>query len=587
MPRFGYTALGSHDSLDGSRADEGNLCSDALETLSLGDAGPHTPERPFPAQPDWGRHVRTPRTVPCGASSSGDEEPFAEPALGSESDGPFPVSPASASRRAEHVSVTAALSEHARRLASSDGMQLHFYGEWLFAVALVDFDQLVGPRVAYSEPDLGDVFADEFVQQLAFNAMPDASISDAEDCVFDTNWVVRCEHLRPGLACCDADTRPSVMHGYMYFQKRRCEKQRRGTVQRTIALLSFSKYDKLYYKMLGILRQCNCTDTLHVAAAQAAVNSIKNWPSNVFWNDCEKRLRRSTANSQCSVLELPFLGTLIRASHCPTQTLGSSDLYVYKHYPPLSLDRGPCRQLVLESDYCDFFCLFPLVESLWTVWELLVTNQSLVVLARTPEQSCSIVRALSLLTRRLDSRRTDTPVADVSVNRPYITIQDAHFRQIVHQAGAGRMHRTAPVFGPVVGMTNNLVVQLRPLSVLSAHGVPQTPSKSTACLSTPHVRSVSRDKLLLDMALRYQLQKQSGIELAIGISRYFDYLTGEFLRPIDAYLEHVRASGTPYSRERCLSFVLNSHRPPFKRGNGSSLYALFLSSPKMRNMWPQ
>ncbi|KAK1288075.1 hypothetical protein QJS10_CPB19g01469 [Acorus calamus] len=271
-------------------------------------------------------------------------------------------------------------------LSDEELLSLH---RWIVALCVIRFDLERGQTVetCYPSPSLSQ---DEELQ-IAFSSFPDSMSQRNPDpnptpnrsSIHDSTFFFRLRrtHHPPS----------HFLYGYVFNRQRQDDRLRRGGEQKSVVILSHFPYSSVFRPLLRILGPL-CFD-IGVRALHHVASCIASWPSPRF--DCP--------------IDLP---------------IGAAKLKV--HLPPaLSFSSlSPTNQLVPQGLFhdADLFGVFRgLLLQLWTLWELVLIGEPLLVVAPTPGQCCEAVAGLVSLV---------APLLYSVDFRPYFTIHDSDFSRL-------------------------------------------------------------------------------------------------------------------------------------------------------------
>ncbi|KAH0459804.1 hypothetical protein IEQ34_010467 [Dendrobium chrysotoxum] len=317
---------------------------------------------------------------------------------------------------------------------------------WVLAFCIIRFDLEQGQVVEECYPP--DSLTSDHQLVVAFSSFPDSMShhhprhrSSIHDSIFSFRF--------PSADICDG-----FVYGYVFNRQRQDERLPRGGEQKSVVILSHSPYTSVFRPLLQILGPL-CFD-IGRTALELVASHVAAWPSP----------------TPGRALDLPIGGAALRA-----------------HLPPAPDDPAPAQFPPPNASVAfglfheaDLFASFRgILLHLWTLWELMVVGEPLLVIAPTPTQCSEAVAALvSLLAPLLCS-------VDF---RPYFTIHDPDFARL-NSLPEG--YRFPPM---VLGVTNlfflkalrNIphVISVGSPSLNATRALPASPrSPSTAQISRP------------------------------------------------------------------------------------------------------
>ncbi|XP_042446846.1 protein DENND6B-like [Zingiber officinale] len=296
------------------------------------------------------------------------------------------------------------------RLPSADPVAMR---PWVLAFCVIRFDLEQGQVVEECFPP--DALPQNQLLLVAFSSFPDSmshhhlnpnpnpnparrtSSSSIHDSIFSFRF--------PAAAAGE------FIYGYVFNRRRQDERLRRGGEQKSVVILSGCPYSSLFRPLLQILGPL-CFD-IGPSALGLVASHVAAWPP-------------------------PVPGTLMDLP------IGSAALRV--HLPPKPNDPAapfpPTNPTVPHGLFhdADLFGSFrSLLLHLWTLWELMLAGEPILVFAPTPPQCSEAVAALVSLV---------APLPFAVDFRPYFTIHDPDFARL-NSLGEGE------AFPPMVlGVTN-------------------------------------------------------------------------------------------------------------------------------------
>eukprot|EP00698_Gefionella_okellyi_P008108 TRINITY_DN1996_c0_g1_i4.p1 TRINITY_DN1996_c0_g1~~TRINITY_DN1996_c0_g1_i4.p1 ORF type:complete len:636 (-),score=120.47 TRINITY_DN1996_c0_g1_i4:1235-3064(-) len=327
--------------------------------------------------------------------------------------------------------------EVTRRLNAENGA----LRRWLLGFVIVNFEIDYGQVIELVYPH--DIVFDKAESTtLSFLSFPDSNAT----ALGDTIYTFKVNSL-PSLCS-------TPVYAYTFFRQQKDQSQKRGFLQKSVVLLSHLPYIALFEtaaRVLGTLFFEHGESILEVAA-----HNIATWP----------------APAPGLSLELPFAGSVLVATlpqkylteeAIPTSP-GSSPVVPAKsleeplqppHPRTLGLATPPKGfhvTILVDGCNCDrayplqevnlYDCLQSMLPDLWTLWELVLTAQPLVIISPTPDQCSHAVLSLASLI---------APLAYEGDLRPYFTVHDADFKDFTAPPPADEKTLTRPV---MIGVTN-------------------------------------------------------------------------------------------------------------------------------------
>ncbi|XP_073116302.1 uncharacterized protein [Elaeis guineensis] len=274
---------------------------------------------------------------------------------------------------------------------------------WVLAFCVIRFDLEQGQTVEECYPP--DSLPPDQQLLVAFSSFPDSMShhhprhrSSIHDSIFSFRF--------------PAAGAGSFIYGYVFNRQRQDARLPRGGEQKSVVVLSFYPYSSVFRPLLQILAPL-CFD-IGSAALDLVASYVAAWPP-------------PTPGSH---MDLPIGSSALRV-HLPP----SPDDLAAAPFPPAN----PSVPHGLFHD-ADLFAAFRgLLLHLWTLWELMLLGEPILVVAPTPPQCSEAVAALVSLV---------APLLCSADFRPYFTIHDPDFARL-------NSLREGDSFPPMVlGVTN-------------------------------------------------------------------------------------------------------------------------------------
>ncbi|XP_062522247.1 protein DENND6A-like isoform X2 [Corticium candelabrum] len=351
-------------------------------------------------------------------------------------------------------------------------------------------------------------------------------------------------------------------YGFSYFRQVKDKGNKRGYFQKSVVLITKLPYTKLFSKVMAIIAP-EYFDNGEISL-ESACHDIERWPAPLPSHN----------------LSLPIMGIVVEV-RIPA-----------KNDKPASVAASPpgaSGPVVLPSVHeTDMYrLLFPVVPFIHLLWELVLTNEPIAVMASSPTICSEIVQALV---------NSIIPLCYCSDYRPFFTIHDSEFK-----AYTTKTQEPPPV---ILGVTNPFFIKALQHwphvlrlgeGVYDGKGRKASKSSGSGFYSKPMYKPyLSRDKLLLqtlsgkDTGQRRPLDAQNAI-----LRRHLLELTHTFMIPLERYVaslmplqRHVspwRALPVlkPFDAEAYLKTV--AHAGPQLttglKGDWVGLYRRFMKSP--------
>jgi hypothetical protein len=289
--------------------------------------------------------------------------------------------------------------------------------DWIKAVVVVYFDLEFGQKVEALYPP-GSHFTKEEESNLVFLSFPDSHSNSTGDTVFSFRFPRsgRCAGL-------DSLSIESVHYnGYVFNRVQRDKSLRRGYLQKSVVVLTERSDSLLWPLFRHVVSVVGpefflCQDSSE-SFLQAVYGEIAHWPKLVAG----------------ATHELPLLGNVIQYFVALDEFAGCgydgavSNLFYSQSVLTKSLSAVDELNVYLH--------LHSFLNELWTLWEMMLVGEAVLVVGQTPEQTSSVVESLVSLI---------LPLRYGGEYRPYFTIHDSDFKKLSLSHGGGNS---------VLGVTN-------------------------------------------------------------------------------------------------------------------------------------
>ena len=308
--------------------------------------------------------------------------------------------------------------------------------EWCTFAGVVNFDVDEGHVLSWSSS--ASALRESETQQLCFAAMPDSQPTSGG--LGDICFTFRFSR--------DSSTKQPPLWGFSFFRARRSSAERRGVFQKSLVLLTPLPLFQLFRSVVTLLAEAYFEHG--VDALGAALHEIHAWPPFIAATDAplELPLLGRTLHLRCDVCEP---GPVY--AHRPPRLGGVAGALAAAGTPPASPRRSR-DDLALQESAAAAGALCALGESCWSLWQLMLTGESIGVLTPSPHQCSEIVLALPTLI---------APLAFVGDVRPYLSVHGPDWDAAL--AGSG----PPPGSGLLSGATNPMLSRSPPpwLSLLT------------------------------------------------------------------------------------------------------------------------
>ncbi|XP_075155054.1 protein DENND6B [Haematobia irritans] len=310
--------------------------------------------------------------------------------------------------------------------------------QWIQCMCIVTFDLNLGQALEFIYPKEESPTEQELTN-ICYMAFPDSN----SGCMGDTKFHMRLRMspdnnrlLKPQQHRCYNSDCPPVLKadqshywGFVYFRQRRDANIPRGYFQKSFIIVTRLPYFNLFYEMVTHLAQkyFDEGEDILIKACQQINNE---WP---------KLLVGGTFNlplfDQCYQILIP------RASSRKAlqQSDGCENKDLEKLVRPIS-----AKVIASVNELELFQSLSFIVDHMYTLWELVLTAEPLVVVGTSPADCSHMVQTLVQLI---------APLAYCAEARPYFTIHDSEFKEFTRECG-----KVPPPL--ILGVTNPFFIKL-------------------------------------------------------------------------------------------------------------------------------
>ena len=423
---------------------------------------------------------------------------------------------------------------------------------WFTALCSVEFDLKLGQRVEHIVPS-GALTAKE-QSDVAFHTFPDSMSQELRVCasVRDSCFFFRTRRKR-------------ILYGFVFCRQRQDERLVRGVDRRAVVVVT-------PYPFSGVLRPLSTyLGAVYFAEGTEGIERVYEqllaWPVPQFFRLMQLRVAGHVI--RCALP--PY--TVFPPPAPPPGSIGRRTMSSFRNGGSAgsSIDLlEPAYALFSEVDVYSPFR--NVLSRLWSLWELTLTGQPLVIVAPSPVECSAAVAALISLI---------SPVPYASDFRPYFTIHDPEFASLLRsQEGKGTMQEAQEwnnhQLPTLLGVTNLYFIKVLPfwpnlLSIGERQPIQQaTPlsmgkpsfkrfSPKTALqnfksrtlgaqvLLSHHVENLwSSGKLMVkpdvELCREISFRSTAPSHHSDVLRRHFSILTAAFLEPFRGYFVPVKAS---------------------------------------------
>ncbi|KAH8236207.1 hypothetical protein KR026_008814 [Drosophila bipectinata] len=311
------------------------------------------------------------------------------------------------------------------------------FSQWIHCFCVVTFDLNLGQALEHVYP-AEFMPTDQEVSNICYMAFPDSN----SGCMGDTKFHMRlrCTRRQESLQGYNAECSPALRQdashfwGFVYFRQKRDPNLPRGYFQKSFIIITRLPFFNLYYDILNQLAPRyfeEGIDAIRLISEQ--INS--QWPG----------LRVG------SLLQLPLLNccyqisipraTTSRKTNATTTTEPSTGSPAEPQLPA-----GLQKVLPSVNEIELFRSMDFVMEQLYTLWELVITGEPIVVVGTSPADCSYMVQSLLALI---------APLEYCAEARPYFTIHDSEFREFTQECSNAK---SLPAC--ILGVTNPFFVKL-------------------------------------------------------------------------------------------------------------------------------
>ncbi|EDV91876.1 protein DENND6B [Drosophila grimshawi] len=321
--------------------------------------------------------------------------------------------------------------------------------QWMHCICVVTFDLNLGQALEYVYPP-SFMPTEQEVSNICYMAFPDSN----SGCMGDTKFHMRlralntAKHKTPTtMLHYNGDCAPAMRYdsshywGFVYFRQKRDPNLPRGYFQKSLIIITRLPFFNLYYDVLAQLAPKYFEEgngLLHRACQQ--INT--QWP-----------LLLTGTMLKLPLLECDYQICIPKASSS-TRKLNSTNqqqLEMQQQLQQSSSSSSPpempksVKVLASVNELELFHSLSFVMEHLYTLWELIITAEPIVVVGTSPADCSHMVQALVALI---------APLEYCAEARPYFTIHDSEFREFTQEC----VNRSIPAV--ILGVTNPFFVKL-------------------------------------------------------------------------------------------------------------------------------
>ncbi|XP_064555002.1 protein DENND6B [Drosophila montana] len=314
--------------------------------------------------------------------------------------------------------------------------------QWVHCFCVVTFDLNLGQALEYVYP-AEFMPSDQEVSNICYMAFPDSN----SGCMGDTKFHMRlraiqnAKHKMPAtMNQYNGECAPAMRYdsshywGFVYFRQKRDPNLPRGYFQKSLIIITRLPFFNLYYDVLAQLAPKyfeEGNELLRRACDQ--INS--QWPMLMVGQTLKLPLLEY--NYQICIPKATSSSRKMQSLHVTAATL----------MPPNPQPDMPISVKVLASvnELELFHSLSYFIEHLYTLWELVITAEPIVVVGTSPADCSHMVQALVAVI---------APLEYCAEARPYFTIHDSEFKEFTQEC------TNRPIPAVILGVTNPFFVKL-------------------------------------------------------------------------------------------------------------------------------
>ncbi|ALC48363.1 CG3309 [Drosophila busckii] len=343
------------------------------------------------------------------------------------------------------ITTTMPTTTSASNASTHDWLRL---SQWMHCFCVVTFDLNLGQALEYVYPP-ECMPSDQEVSNICYMAFPDSN----SGCMGDTKFHMRLrainnakQILSAPLLKYNGECAPAMRYdtshywGFVYFRQKRDANLPRGYFQKSLIIITRLPYFNLYYDVLTQLAPKyfeQGSELLRQACEQ--INS--QWPLLQVGQtlklpllNCNYQIFVPMAGSSCR--KLASLTNAAAAQEETATTALSNEL-----------ELPTCEKVLTSVNELDLFSSLDFVmEHLYTLWELIITAEPIVVVGTSPADCSQMVQALVAVI---------APLEYCAELRPYFTIHDSEFKEFTQEYSSS--NRVPAV---ILGVTNPFFVKL-------------------------------------------------------------------------------------------------------------------------------
>lgn len=334
-------------------------------------------------------------------------------------------------------------------LSDTDANDWIRFSQWLHCLCVVTFDLNLGQALEYVYPP-EFMPSEQEVSNICYMAFPDSN----SGCMGDTKFHMRLRAIGTGGAnghrqkvgpptwyssSYNVECAPAMRYdnshywGFVYFRQKRDANLPRGYFQKSLIIITRLPFFNLYYDVLAQLAP-KYFDEGNELLRRACEQINTQWPTLMVAQTL--RLPLLDCNYQICI---PKASSSTRKVHSPANSLQQCSEQLELEAPKSIKVLPSVNELEL------FHSLGFVMEHLYTLWELVITAEPIVVVGTSPADCSHMVQALVAVI---------APLEYCAEARPYFTIHDSEFKEFTQEA------TNRPIPSCILGVTNPFFVKL-------------------------------------------------------------------------------------------------------------------------------
>lgn len=399
------------------------------------------------------------------------------------------------------------------------------FSQWLHCICVVTFDLELGQALEFIYPSHIKL-SDKEKMNICYLSFPDSN----SGCMGDTQFnfrirqtsgkvnhhllVRRKEYDRNSPVILQSD--PAHLFGFVYFRQVKDKSSRRGYFQKSVVLLSRLPYINLFTELVELIAPEFFDKGEELI--EAACHDIDQW-SNPVPGD---------------TLQLPIMGTVLQVKIPAKGDIKIGALGIARDAVPQPMG-SPLTVVPSLHAVETFMCLQPVLPHIQLLWELVLTNEPLVVMGPSPGITCGTVHALI---------NTISPLKYMTDYRPYFTIHDSEFKEYTTRTQGPPpviLGVTNPFFAKTLQHWPHIVRIGESIHDKSKANKPKKPGSLKTLESKPGVYTQYKSFLSKDKTIQKRLAK--GIQTRrpyevqdAMLRRYLLELTQSFMFSLERYV---------------------------------------------------